>query len=91
MPQLRVFSYAPVEGLDAFYQKLPPADLEQQLVQVLPQLQNLQQLQLVCLTHWPSPSSASTNRPSCCVLFLMMFGVARGFADWYLGALLRIL
>jgi hypothetical protein len=31
------------------------------------------------------------HRPSCCVLFLMMFGVARGFADWCLGALLRIL
>jgi hypothetical protein len=32
-----------------------------------------------------------TTQPSCCVLFLMMFGVARGFADWCLGALLRIL
>jgi hypothetical protein len=28
---------------------------------------------------------------SCCVLFLMMFGVAMVFGDWYLGALLRIL
>jgi hypothetical protein len=57
MPRLRVFSYTPIEGLDAVYHGAPSAGLEQQLVQVLPQLQHLQQLQLICLVHWPSPSS----------------------------------
>jgi hypothetical protein len=42
---------------------LSPVDLEQQLVEVLPQLQNLQHLQLEYLGYrgqWPSPSSCAS-------------------------------
>jgi hypothetical protein len=60
MPQLRVFSYTPTEGLDALFDEGPQANLEQQLVQVLPQLQSLQQLQLEYLAHWPSPSNCAS-------------------------------
>jgi hypothetical protein len=59
MPQLRVFSYTPLEVLEADHQ-WPPVDREQQLVEALPQLQHLQHLQLEYLVHWPSPSSCAS-------------------------------
>jgi hypothetical protein len=39
-----------------------------------------------CCVHPPA-----CKLHSACLSFLMMFGVARGFDDWCLGALLRIL
>jgi hypothetical protein len=59
MPQLHVFSYTPVEVFEADHE-WPPVDREQQLVEVLPQLQHLQDLQLEYLVHWPSPSSCAS-------------------------------
>jgi hypothetical protein len=59
MPQLRVFRYYPTEGECAFWDG-PPSRLEGPLVELLPQLQHLQQLQLDCLVHWPSPSSCAS-------------------------------
>jgi cellulase/cellobiase CelA1 len=56
MPKLRVFRYYPTEGEGAFYDG-PPSHLEQQLLELLPQLQHLQ---LDCLVHWPSPSSCAS-------------------------------
>jgi hypothetical protein len=56
MPQLRVFRYYPTEGEGTFYDG-PPSHLEQQLLELLPQLQHLH---LDCLVHWPSPSSCAS-------------------------------
>jgi hypothetical protein len=58
MTQLRVFSYAPSEARNALY--YGPVLLEHQLVEVLPQLQNLQHLQLDRLVRWPSPTSCAS-------------------------------
>jgi hypothetical protein len=55
MQQLRVFSFG--------FNKAPEeatGEIEAQLVQVLPQLQRLQQLQLQCLVDWPSASSCTS-------------------------------
>jgi hypothetical protein len=58
MPQLRVFSYFPGYDREAHHDE--GSDRVQQLVQVLPQRQNLQQLQLERLVEWPSPSSCAS-------------------------------
>jgi hypothetical protein len=63
MPQLRVFSFTPLEPFlqePILQEDGPLIDREQQLVQVLPQLQHLQQLRLQALRHWPSPSSCAS-------------------------------
>jgi hypothetical protein len=59
MPQLRMFSFRALEALEVVYEE-PPPTFEQQLVEVLPQLPQLQHLRLQYSSHWPSPSRCAS-------------------------------
>jgi hypothetical protein len=84
LPQLREFSYGPKGAFDAE----APFDVEQQLVEVLPQLQNLQWLQLERVGLWESPSSCASLTASrqLTALVLIECGLPAGAVQHMFGA-----